>query len=151
MTDLLAEPTADTKATPKSQRRRRASTGGFALKLDAPARPGYVRRWVVDNPSRIAEMRDLGYDFADEKAGEGKSRTDGLGTRISRHSGTNKEGGAQQLVLMETPQAEYDAGTAEKAERADVTDKAIREGADTLGQLENAYKPAAGSSISHTR
>lgn len=140
-----------TEATPKTLRRKRANMGGFRLKLDAPQREGFVRRWVDDNPARIAEMQDLGYDFAQEKAAEGKSRTDGLGTRMTRTAGKRDDGKPHHLVLMETPIEEYEAGKAEKEDRLKPFEEALKAGADTTGRLQDSYSPSSGSSLSHQR
>ena len=137
-------------ATPKSQRRRRASTGGMKQKLDAPQREGYVRRWVDDDPSRIMQLQELGYDFAAEKAGDGASRTDGSGTRITRHGGKRADGKPQHLVLMETPVEEYAHGVKEKEDALKPFEEAIARGEDTTGRMtQDAYKPGSRSSISH--
>lgn len=140
-----------TDATPKSQRRRRASVGGFKQKLDAPKREGFIRRFVLDDPARIIEMQELGYDFVTEKAGAGSSRTDGQGTRITRHAGRNAEGKPHQHVLMETPIEEYQRGVDEKEEHLSRFEQAIRAGRDTTGQMttSEAYDTKA-SSISHS-
>lgn len=132
----------------KTQRRRRASVGGFRQKLDAPQREGYVRRWVDDSPARIMEMQDLGYDFAHEKAGAGAQRTDGQGSRISRMGGKRDDGSPHQLVLMETPADEYAIGTKEREDALKPFEEALRAGADTTGRLQDTYKPSASSSIS---
>lgn len=132
-------------------RRRRAQVGGFRQKLDAPQREGYVRRWVDDNPSRIMELQDLGYDFAQEKAGAGAQRTDGQGSRISRMGGKRDDGSPHQLVLMETPVSEYDIGRQEKEDRLKPFEDALRAGADTTGRLQDAYTPSEKSSITHQR
>lgn len=140
-----------TEATPKTHRRRRASVGGFKTKLDAPQRKGFVRRWVDDNPARIHEMNELGYDFAQEKAADAELRTDGQGSRITRMAGKRDDGSPHQLVLMETPVSEYVVGVAEKEERLKPFEEALRAGADTTGRLKDAYTPKDGSSISHQR
>lgn len=137
-------------ATPKSQRRRRASTGGMKQKLDAPQREGYVRRWVDNDPSRIMSMQDLGYDFAAEKAADGAARTDGLGSRISRHGGKRADGSPQHLVLMETPIADYRLGIQEKEDALKPFEEALKAGADTTGRLQNTYEQRDRSSISHS-
>lgn len=139
------------EATPKTQRRRRANNGGFRQKLDAPQREGFVRRWVDDSPARIMEMQDLGYDFAQDKAGQGASRTDGQGSRIVRMGGKRDDGSPHNLVLMETPVSEYEVGRAEKEDRLKPFEDALRAGADTTGRLQDAYKPSAGSSLSSGR
>lgn len=139
--------TAD--AVPRTQRRRRASTGGFAQKLDAPPRPGYVRRWVNGDPARIREMEELGYTLVSDQAGEGSSRTDGLGSRISRHAGKDEKGEAYQTFLMETPDKEYEFGMLDKEDARKPFEDAIRRSADTTGQVEGAYQPGV-STIRHS-
>jgi hypothetical protein len=133
------------KAVPKHNRRRRAAVGGFRTKLDAPSRAGFVRRWVNDDPGRIQEMHELGYDFA-----EADTRTSGQGTRISRQVGKDANGKPTHAFLMETPTKEYEVGVKEKEERLSLFEEAIREGRDTTGKLENAYEPGSRSSISHS-
>lgn len=132
-------------------RRRRASTGGFRQKLDAPQREGYVRRWVDDSPARVMEMQDLGYDFAQEQAGSGAKRTDGLGSRISRMGGKRDDGSPHQLVLMETPAEEYAIGVKEREDALKPFEEALRSGADTTGRLQDTYAPSERSSITHQR
>lgn len=134
------------KETPS--RRRRANIGGFRQRLDAPQRPGYVRRWVDDNPTRIMEMQELGYDFVHEQAGTGAKRTDGQGSRISRMGGKRDDGSPHHLVLMETPAAEYAQGVQEREDQLKPFEAALRAGADTTGRLQDAYKPSDSSSIS---
>lgn len=136
---------AEEKTTP---RRRRASIGGFKQKLDAPQRPGYVRRWVDDSPSRIMEMQELGYEFAQEQAGTGAKRTDGQGSRISRMAGKRDDGSPHHLVLMETPASEYAIGVQEREDALKPFEEALRAGADTTGRLQDTYKPSNSSSIS---
>jgi hypothetical protein len=139
------------EAVPAGKRRRRASTGGFALKLDAPKREGYVRRWVNGDPARIAELEDLGYTFVSEKAGEGAKRTDSQGTRISRHAGRLESGAPMQAFLMETPVEEYNVGLAEKEDRLKPFEDAIRRGDDPTGGLDKGeiYQPSR-STINHS-
>jgi hypothetical protein len=64
-TENAAQARHAAKATPRHNRRQRASAGGFKTRLDAPQRPGFVSRWVNDEPGRIEAMHDLGYDFAE--------------------------------------------------------------------------------------
>jgi len=134
---------------PQGQRRRRASTGGFALKLDAPERPGYVRRFVNGDPARIHRMEELGYTLVSEPAGEGSSRTDALGTRIARHAGKDENGAPFQTYLMETPKEEYAFGELDKEDARKPFEEAIRRSADTTGQVEGAYQPGQ-STIRHS-
>jgi hypothetical protein len=143
--------TTETAATPKSQRRRRAATGGFKQKLDAPARKGFVRRWVDNDPSRIMAMEELGYALVAEKAAEGEARTDGLGSRIQRHGGKRDNGQPQALVLMECREDDYALGVREKEDQLKPFEEALRKGADTTGRLADQYEVRDRSSISHER
>lgn len=136
-------------AVPKAQRRRRASTGGFKQKLDAPPRKGYVRRWVDNDASRIMAMEELGYALVAEKAGDDEARTDGMGTRIARHGGKRGDGSPQQLVLMECRADDYALGVKDKEDALKPFEEALRAGADTTGRLTNTYEPRDRSSISH--
>lgn len=130
-------------------RRPRASVGGFALKLDAPSRPGHVRRFVNGDPLRIQRMQELGYSFVTDQADSGTSRTAGLGTRISRHAGKTEDGAPMQTYLMETPQEEYDLGLQDREDARKPFEEAIRRSADTTGQVEGAYQPGQ-STIQHS-
>lgn len=141
---------AQAEATPKAQRRRRASTGGLRQKLDAPQRPGYVRRFVDASPARIQAMHQLGYELVADEAAEGAARTDGMGTRIQRLAGKRDNGEPQHLVLMETPAEEYQIGVKEKEQALAPFEEAIRAGADTTGRLTDQYEPRDRSSINHS-
>jgi len=135
------------QAVPVARRRPRASAGGFSLKLGAEQRPGFVRRFVNGDPNRIMKMEQLGYTLVNDRAGDGNSRTDGQGTRITRHAGRTDEGAPMHAVLMETPEQEYLYGVADKEEARRVIEDKIRRSEDPTGQLENAYAPSARSSI----
>lgn len=136
-------------AQPVAQRRRRASTGGLSLKLDANARPGYVRRWVNGDPLRIRQMEELGYTVVSERAGEGKARTDGQGTRITRHAGRDAENKPFQAVLMETPVDFYAEGEADKEAGRKTFEETIHRGARTENTPDGAYIPSR-SQITHS-
>lgn len=143
--------TTETPATPEPQRRRRPSTGGFALKLDAPVRDGYKRRFVNGDPARIQEMHELGYSFVTDSAtATGKARTDGKGTRITRHAGKLDSGAPMQAVLMETPDNLYVEGVAEKELARKPFEDAIRRSQDTTGEIEGVYSPSAKSTLNHS-
>ncbi len=119
-----AEPTAA-----PSKRRRRASVGGHAMKLDAPARPGFKRRWFNDQNNRIAEAGELGYDHVTEQG----IKTDDPSSRVSRIVGTKANGEPLKSYLMETPDELYAEGVSEKEARNAQVDTAIREGRDSTG------------------
>lgn len=145
-----AEETVAGTAVPQAQRRRRASVGGLKQKLDAPKREGYVRRWVDNDPSRIAAMEDLGYAFVADRAGAAEKRTDGMGTRIARHAGKRADGAPHQLVLMETPVAEYALGIKDKEDQLRPFEDALKSGADTTGRMTDTYEVRDRSSITHS-
>lgn len=146
----MADETPGVEATPPSRRRPRPSAGGFSQKLDAEQRPGYVRRFVNGDPSRILKMEALGYTLVNERAGDGKSRTDGQGTRITRHAGKTEDGAPMHAVLMETPEHEYAYGMQDREEARRVVEDVIRRSGDPTGQLENQYAPRVGSKIEHS-
>lgn len=146
----MTDATKGVEATPPSRRRPRASTGGFSLKLDAEPRPGFVRRFVNGDPSRILKMEQLGYTLVNDQAGDGKSRTDGQGSRITRHAGRTKEGAPMHAVLMETPEHEFNYGVADKEEARKAVEDIIRRSGDPTGQLENQYAPSVKSTIEHS-
>lgn len=118
------------------RRRRRASVGGLALKLDAPARPGYTRRWVNDADNRIAEIDELAYDFVNAQG----LKTDDPSSRVAKIVGTKANGEPLKAYLMETPDELYAEGVAEKEAHNAKIDQAIREGRDSTGRMdENTY------------
>lgn len=136
--------------TPVSKRRRRGSTGGLALKLDAPTRAGYVRRWFNGDPGRLLEAKELGYDFVHDESAEGKARSQHAGTRIARHVGVNAKGEPLMAYLMETTEADYQIGVDEKEEKLKPFEQALRAGRDTTGKLQDTYEQRDRSSITHS-
>ena len=141
----IAKPEAPITATEPTaaptKRRRRASVGGHALKLDAPARPGFVRRFFNDVGNRLAEADALGYDFV-EDAG---IQTHDPSSRINRLAGTQASGAPLKTYLMETPAELYAEGVAEKEARNAAVDEAIRAGQDSTGQHQSDGYVGQGS------
>lgn len=116
-------------------RRRRASVGGFHLKLSAPQRPGFVRRWFNDKPGRIAEAEELAYSHVQESG----IKSDSPDSRVRRLVGT-QDGQALYAYLMETPIQEYKVGEDEREETHRQVDQAIRDGrAMDTGRISNEY------------
>lgn len=138
----------ETEAVPRGSRRRRGSVGGFSYKLDAPQREGFVRRFVNDDPARIRQLEELGYTIVNQTAGEGEARTDGQGTRITRHAGKDENGKPFQTVLMETPITEFEVGLKDKEEARKPFEQAIARSADTTASVPDAYQPGQ-STIRH--
>jgi hypothetical protein len=130
-----SNPTAESAPAP-SQRRRRANVGGHAMKLAAPQREGETRRWVNDDGNRIAELRELGYDFVSETG----IQTSDPGSRVSRLVGTKANGEPLHAYLMETPDELYAEGVAEREAANRQIDEAITAGRDSTGRMdENQY------------
>lgn len=125
------KPEATTEAAAPTTRRRRASVGGASLKLTAPTRPGFIRRWFNDLGNRIADAQELAYDFVQDSGIKSHSQD----TRISRLVGTKPDGSPLQAFLMETPEDEYAGGLAEKEAHNRKVDEAIRDGRDSTGQM----------------
>lgn len=125
-----SERQAEVEAAAPPKRRRRASVGGHALKLQAPQRPGFVRRWVNDDGNRIANAEELAYDFVHEP---GAQSTD-VGSRVSRLVGTKANGEPLRSYLMETPEEEYRAGQDEKEAHLRQIDEAMTRIVDETGQ-----------------
>lgn len=132
-------------APPK--RRRRASVGGHAMKLQAPVRPGYTRRWFNDSGNRIAEAIDLGYEFTTEQG----IKTDDPSSRVSRLVGTKANGDPLKAYLMETPDELYAEGVAEKEAHNRQIDEAISAGSPTDGPIGPASETYGSGSIQRDR
>lgn len=115
----------------QTRRRRRASVGGHALKLSAPVRSGYTRRWFNDFGNRIAEANELGYDHVTE---DGIQSSD-TSSRVSRIVGTQPNGEPLRAYLMETPNELYAEGVAEKEAHNRQIDEAIIAGRDSTGHM----------------
>lgn len=126
---------SDNGAVTATKRRRRASVGGFHLKLSAPERKGFVRRWFNDKPGRIAEAEELAYEHVTETG----IKSDSPDSRVRRLVGT-QDGEPLYAYLMETPDEEYQAGRDELEERHRQVDQAIREGREMdKGRISNGY------------
>lgn len=133
---------------PATQRRRRAKVGGHALKLKAPERKGYVRRFALATPERIAELEELGYT----RVVDPSIPTSGLGSgTVQRPAGTGADGSHHRHILMETPDELYAQGQAELEEHNSQIDKAIRAGRDITGRLSDSETYGGQGSINVER
>lgn len=147
------EPEPPTVATedapvPATQRRRRAKVGVHALKLKAPERPGYTRRFALATPERIAELEELGYT----KVSDPSIPTSGLGSgTVQRPAGTGADGAHHRHILMETPDELFAQGQAELEEHNSLIDKAIRAGRDITGRLTDTETYGGQGSINVER
>jgi len=138
---IHAEQEAGQRPVPKGKRRRRSSTGGHSLKLSAPTRKGYTRRWFNDDGNRIADAEELAYDFVHEAG----ITTSDPGTRISRLVGTKANGEPLRAYLMETPDELYAEGLSEKEAHNRQIDDAIAAGRDSTGQMSPTETYGQGS------
>lgn len=126
------EQSAPVTASATKGRRRRAGVGGHHSKLDAPLREGEQRRWVNDDGNRIAEVRELGYEFVSETG----IQTADPGSRISRLVGTKANGEPLHAYLMETPDELFAEGQAEQEAACKLIDEAIAAGRDSTGRMD---------------
>lgn len=124
--------------------------GAASKRLDAPARDGYVRRWIRGDFNRISRAQQAGYTFVSQDdvninnfdiGGDAKdSGNSDLGTRISVISGDDiaQNGQPGRLYLMEIPEELYEHGRGFQEERNDSVAEALRGG--TSGSDEEADK-----------
>lgn len=139
----------ETREEQEPSRRKRVPLGVPRLKMNAPQRPGYVRRWVNDNPGRLDAAQQGGYEFVvGESASEGGA-TDGMGAKISRIVGTRDGGAPITAYLMETKQEWYEEDQKSKQAIVDETEAALKRGQDSHGQpgVDGRYVPEGGISI----
>lgn len=127
--------TAAIEAAPPTKRRRRASTGGFHLKLAVPEKKGFRRRWFNDTPGRLANAEELAYEHVVESG----IKSDSPDSRVRRLVGTQASGQPLYAYLMETPEAEFQAGIQDKEEAHAAFEASIRRGVDHTGQMRDAY------------
>lgn len=118
-----------------TRRRKRADVNGMHLRLSAPAREGYQRRWFNDTPGRLATAEELAYDHVREPG----IKSDSPDSRVRRLVGTQAGGAPLYAYLMETPQAEYQRGIEEKEEQHRAVDEAINRGEDPTGRVRDSY------------
>lgn len=102
-------------------RRQRVPLGSMRLKLTAPKRRGFHRRWIVDRANRLQEAQLAGYEFVrDEESIEDAGM--GRDSRVKQYSGE------EILYLMEIPQAFYDEDQRAKQAEIDEIDETLRRG-----------------------
>lgn len=129
------------ESAPQQKRRRRAPLTAMQLKLSAPQRPGFVRRWFNDDGNRIAEAEELAY----EHVTEGGVQSSDTSSRVSRLVGTKANGEPLRAYLMETPVEEYEHGVREREAIARQVDEAIAAGRDSTGQMDSNETYGRGS------
>src|SRR3972149_5192497 len=114
--------------------------GAPTLRLEAPVREGYHRRWIRGNPERIARAMKAGYTFVEPEdthinnfdlGGDANaSGSSDLGSRVSVVSGDDldKSGQPGRLYLMECPEEYYEVGRGILADRNESVAEALRGG-----------------------
>lgn len=132
--ETMDDETGTDGPVPGTRRRRRAKIGELSLKLKAPARPGYTRRFATATPERVAELEELGYTVVTDAS----IPTTGLGSgTVQRPAGTGPDGAHYRHILMETPDELYAQGQAELEEHNSKVDEAIRAGRAPENQAGN--------------
>lgn len=116
------------EAREPTDRRERKPLSGFRLKLDAPSREGYQRRWINDTGNRLREAQEGGWTFVNDETALTASHTDTADTRVSVIAGRHEAGGVMHAYLMEIPQEWYDEDQAAKEQELDEIDEALRRG-----------------------
>lgn len=124
--------------------KNRPDLSGFEKKLAFHGeKPGWVRRWALEQGSRIQGLMAKGWRFVSK--GEavmtdsvGKGNTD-IGDQVSII--TTAGDGPVRQVLMEIPQKLYDMYAQARMEPAKATQEAIKKGAFKVDDLEHAYIP----------
>jgi len=93
--------------------------------LTAPKRPGFVRRFVNDEPDRIQAFIDAGYEIVkDDSISSGDDKTgrpSHMGSLINPSVGSGKK-----AILMEIKKEYYDADQAERSAKTKAIENEMR-------------------------
>lgn len=106
-------------------RSKRKLLGQAELKLSAPNRDGFHRRWFNDDGNRLIDAQEAGYTFVQDEA---KSAREKRAIYLSRLVGTQQNGQPQYAFLMEKPLQQYREDQARKQRPLDEFDNAIGRG-----------------------
>jgi hypothetical protein len=109
------------------RRRNRRPFGSRDQKLYWPAIPNHHIHIFNDEPGRLLQAQEAGYDFVEDIDGK----------KISFVVGTGRSGGPLIGYLMKIPQDWYEEDMAALQEEIDRTDRAIRR-----GQVSGSSNPA---------
>lgn len=140
----------------ESPRRQRIPVGVPRLKLNAPNKEGYVRRWVNDDNTRLQDFEAGGYSFVHNvQAGDARGANDitareSVDSRVSRVVGKNEDGTPLRAYLMEIRKDWYDEDQRAKQARIDEQEAQMRRGADSEGNQpgrDGRYVPREGITI----
>lgn len=126
-------------------RAKRTPLGVQRLKLKASERPGFVRRWINDNGSRVQQALQGGYEFVRK---DGQASTTDMGESISLIVGRTEAGTPMRGYLMEIRQEWYQEDQATKNELINATEEQIQRG-ELVGKVgqDGVYIPSRGISI----
>jgi hypothetical protein len=153
-TIIETKPAEEIKPVKSRERKERVPFGMARLKLTAPERPGYRRRWVNDVGGALEQAEAGWYGFVfdtGQQIGEtaiGSGNQD-LGSRVSRIVGTLPNGQPQRAYLMEIEEVYYQQDQKSKQQRLDKIDAQIREGTinpDNDNDMKR-YIPSEGISV----
>lgn len=135
-------------------RAARVPVGVQRLKMSAPERKGYVRRWVNDEmDGRCKRFEEGGYQFVEDaklQIGELNvgNENRNLGSRVSRVVGTHPNGEPKLAYLMEIKKEFYDEDQRAKEKINREIDDAIKSG--TLNNnvaVQDRYTPSDGRKL----
>lgn len=103
---------------PKVSRQTRKPFGSTDQKLAVPAIPGYHQHWFNDDPGRIFQAKEAGYEHV----------TDERNAPISRNVGVATGGGPLLAYLMRIPQEWWEEDMSRQQKIVDQRMDAIRRG-----------------------
>lgn len=134
------------KGPGRPAKKERIPLGGMKLKLAAPQRKGFERRWFNDAGTRIHDALAAGYEFVHDETTQEELDRDKA--RIKKVVGTQESGQPLYAYLMETKESYYKADQKAKEDSIRETEDAMRAGM-TPGQdgQDNRYVPSQGISI----
>lgn len=126
-------------------RAERVPLGTQRLKLQAPTRLGFCRRWINDTPGRLQQARAGGYEHVKDEA---ETEHTGRAMHVSAIVGVTEGGHPLKAYLMEIPERLYEQDQAAKQVSLDKTDEAIKRG-DLHGDVgaDGRYSPQPGITI----
>jgi hypothetical protein len=131
----------------KKQRSTRVPLGVPRMKLAAPQIPGFKCRWINDEPGRLQNAEQGGYEFVREKELKGEAGNTDLGEKVSRIVGKNDDSSPKRAFLMKIKKSWYDEDQKAKRKPLDEIDKSIRQGKLNEKSDDKRYVPREGISV----
>lgn len=134
MTQHRVRPEGRDEKSVAPSRVKRVPLGTPQIKLVLPEIPGYVPRWLNDEPGRLPRAQNAGYEFVSQDeapeigANEVTPGNVDLGTRICRLVGTGDDDKPLYAYLMKIKEEWYNEDQVTKLEAVNKVDKAIHEG-----------------------